>query len=1270
MKSFREARPQELESRRHSAAALTEAWIEPGDLSAAQLRIAREAREIFGADICAIFALNPITGEFSSAPILSGDLRGSGNLVSEPPRPDGFTRKVLREGQLFIENLAESPQWKSVFSEEEGIRAFAALPLGAQPRPEPFAVLYIDFREPRRFDAAAREEFADFAEKASSLLQHTWLLNRYRAVIRIGQDINQGLDVEELFRKLDEHVSAILDTSCFFMLAVYFDQIGTMDLYSKQDGAFKVEKNHPLTAGFRKVIEERRTLAIASYSEDARAHRLPVLDELDAQDLKTPQSLIFVPLLLRDMPLGVLSVQHLEPRAYDQEDLHILEILANHVASALNSIRLFEDLELLNKKQKSRTEQEFAILREIDIELGRTTDLAAVLQTILTGARELIQAEHASILLVNPATNQLQVLAAAGHQAEELEHSQPAIDPGKGITRWAFENRQPVRVGDAPNDPRYLDIVRNVLSELDVPLLEPDGAAIGVINFESPRPNAFTDADQRFARTLAGQVVVAVKKAQIYEVAESRLSEQAKLIEITRQMIGQLDLQALLEQILMSAIETTLATAGTLLLYDDKRQELEIRKEWGTVVDNNSRRIPIDRGIVGLAARERSMLNIDPSEPFWADIYLPRVTGGRSELAVPLLGGDRLWGVLNLESTAPWKFRDVAVWRLVAGFADMAVVALQNAERYQEAKADRERMEALQEVSQEIVRQSTDPDKVMKAIVIHALKLTSSDEGDLDLYEKGKAVKTYYFNVGAKPAPIVEEIDLTAEDAPSLPRGIIEHVAATRTSYWTEVDAQDDALYAGNATTRSEIAVPLLDGDELIGVLNIDNLKPHAFDKKDAEFLELFAAEAVIAIQNARSHARAERDLARFRSLFETGQKLGEISEVRQRAEACEIVTAQAVAQCGGDGLAVVRAYDETARELVLVNASGSSEVEPFERMKLTEGINGHVYQHRETVRIDDVRNPRVDEPVAKLSNPSTRSLLITPIMLRDFYYGNLGLSHVEPRRFTREDQDLIEGLAKLLAITFHRLDAIQKEKDLQEQAKQNEVMGWIGEASYSLAHRLNNDMGLIRTYVNWVREALRLRNIDDPEVEENLRSIVKATSVVLNLSATLKEEVSTFKIEDPQPIRVEELFSDLAEYFRNFRKNVKLSFKIEAGIGTIHAVASQVADILRNLIINAFEAMPEGGWVRVSAKNHEGQVEIVVSDNGPGIAEKEHENIFRFLHSSSHKHGSGFGLWSAKRKSMANGGRLEVQSSLGEGATFILTLPRADQRMEVKFES
>lgn len=1251
----------------HPTALLSEDWIEPGDISAAQQRIAEAAREIFEADICAIFALNPITGEFSSAPILSGTLRNPDGLVFEPPRHEGFTRKVLREGQLFVEDLGASPQWRSTFSDGEGIRAFAALALGAQPRPEPFAVLYIDFRELRQFDAAAREGFADFADQASSLLQQTWLLNRYRAVIRIGQDINQGLDVEGLFRKLDEHVSGILDTTYFFMLAVYSGQTGTLDLYCKQEGAFKVEKNHPLTAGCRKVVEEKKTLAIESYSEDAKADRLPVLDDLDAQDSRDPESLIFVPLLLRDMPLGVLSVQHLKPRAYDREDRHILEILANHVASALNSIRLFNDLERLSHQQKSRSEQEFAILRKIDHELAKTADLAAVLQTILHGARELIQAEHASILLVNQATNQLQILAAVGHQAEELEHSRPAIDPGKGITRWAFENRQPVRVGDAPTDPRYLDMVRNVRSELDVPLLEADGTAIGVINFESPRPNAFTEADESFALTLAGQVVVAVKKAQLYEVAGNRLAEQATLIEITRETIKQLDRSVLLSYILRSVLDKAHASTGAFLLYDARQDVLEILEESGSDADNRGLRIPLDRGIVGLVARERVMLNIDPTEPPWSEIHFPVLTGSRSELAVPLLEGNRLWGVLNIESTVPRQFRDVAVWRLVTGFADMAVVALQNAERYRAAETGRQRMEALQEVSQDIVRQSTDPDKVMKAIVNHALKLTDSNEADLDLYEGGRAVKTYYFNLGAEPASIVEEIDLTAENAPDLPRGIIRHVAETQRSYWTQGDAQDDPLYVGNTTTHSEIAVPLLDGDELIGVLNIDNVKRDAFDEKDARFLELFAAEAVIAIQNARSYARAERDLARFRSLLATGQKLAEINELKQRSEACTIVTSQAVAQCGG--LAVVRAYHEDEGELELVNASGSSAVEPFERMKVTEGINGYVFQQRKTTRIDDTRNPPPHLPSAKLSNPKTRSLLITPIQLRDLYYGNLSLSHLLPNQFSQEDEDLIEGLARLLAITLHRLDGIQKEKDLQERNKQNEVMGWIGDASYSLAHRLNNDMGLIRTYVNWVRDALRPPNVDDPEIEENLQNIVNATSVVLNLSATLKEEVSTFKIEDPQAIRLEELFSGLEEHFRGLRGSVDLSFRIEEGTGTIHVVASQVSDIVRNLIVNAVEAMPGGGQVEVRARNLDGHVEIVVSDNGPGIAEKDHEEIFQFLYSSSHKRGSGFGLWSARRKAMANGGKLEVQSLPGKGATFILKLPRADQRMEAKYE-
>lgn len=1410
-------------------ALLASAWEETRDIVAVQERLLRAAREFFQAQICTIFTLNPSTDDLAAEPQVAGELLHPTGRAVEKPRQEGFTRHVLKTGRLLVEDLELQPEWKSTFSEREQIRSFAAIALGASPRPKPFAVLYIDYREPRRFDAAFEERLDQFAVQASAILQNAWFLDRYRTVIQLGQEINLELGTaENLFHLLVEHVSGILDTSYFFMLASYFGKAGTLDLYYRYQGEMDSEKGKAVAGACRYVVETGRPVFIRRFSEEAAG--LPFqTEELEKNDPQDPESLIFVPLILRTVPVGVLSVQSLAPDAYDQEDFRLLELLANHVASALGSIRLFGDLDQLSLTGQLLTEQldpdqilqrvvdrileatradlvvlhpydqetgvfvdspsfagelssgevpapascrpvnipyctaslaqplfledaasfaeplgaptgqtsefqqregivslvaaplrvgsetvgalfinyrrrqlfsgaqrrvvrglaifaaiaiknarqfgrrmerhrrEHDVLHRIDRQLSSTYSPREVFETILEGANEILRAEHASILLLDRDRNRLQIACSIGLEPKSDDQIAFLEEGRGGITRWVFDHRELVNVPDVHTDPRWSHVYRRFLSatvsELDAPLLGPaEGEAgeeaVGVINFESTRASAFGPDDERFVRTLAGQVVLAVKKAQIYELAERRARERRSLIELTREVITQLDLEKLLNLICVKALEASHGAAVVLLLHDVRRGDLVIRAEGGESRHNLGRRLAMREGVIGTSARERKVLNIDPTSPEWRGIYLPIPSSQEmhSALAVPLLSGSRLWGVLNVESPSPGRFQQPEV-RLMCAFADMAVLALQNAERYEAAETSRTRLEALQKVSQEIVRQSNDPDRVMQAIAAQAVQLTRSSVTDLDLYEGGQLVRTYLCHAGDPPR--VERIELTGEDAPQLPRGIMAWVAENKRPYTTLGDAQDDPLYVGETDVHSEIAVPLLgDNHELIGVLNVDSTELFAFDENYHEFLSLFADDAVIAIQNARSHER-------FRVLLQVGQRLGELEDWSDRPEACRIVASEAAAQL--HCLAVVRLLDGQTGQLVVVRVEGHGKVKPFDRMALTEGINGVVYRTRKSQLLRDTRNLGPNDPVPKLSDPDTRSLLITPIEIYPHYFGNLGLSHPHPDHFHPRDVMLIEGLAGLLAITLLRLEGIRDKRELEERSQQAEVMSWVGEASFSLAHRVGNRLGLIPTWVKDITTILEERRILDAEMKWKLESIATTSRAVLDLSASLKNEVSSFNPnERPVALPTSGLLEEIRRMLSDRNPAVTIRIEVEPGIGSIHAVRRQVMEILENLGSNAVEAMPQGGTLALRAANDGQSVRIEVEDTGCGIPEENLPKIFKLAFST--KGSSGFGLWSAHKWARANGGRLDVRSTVSRGSTFILTLPRADQRLEAEF--
>src|SRR6266487_3783380 len=328
---------------------------EPGDLTSILQHIAQTAQTFFEADDCVIFAINPISGRFIASLTIVGNLLEE-KVSFEQPTPKGITQEVLRRDVLVVEDLVAMPEYHSTFTRLEGIRSFVGLALRMKYRQKPLGVLYLNFRQPQQFSPDDQEMFQFFADQASFILQETWLLQRYQEVAHIGQEINHELaTIDILFQKLQKHIDDILDTSYAFLLAEYQPQANTLDLYIYEEGHSIFRDNDPLEGACQYVIETQKPLFIRQMSKEAE--NLPFQPVQINTGTASKESLIFVPLVLRGVPLGVLTIQHPQPNVYDQEDLYILQLLANHIALALYIMRLYSSLSQLNETGQLLTQQ-------------------------------------------------------------------------------------------------------------------------------------------------------------------------------------------------------------------------------------------------------------------------------------------------------------------------------------------------------------------------------------------------------------------------------------------------------------------------------------------------------------------------------------------------------------------------------------------------------------------------------------------------------------------------------------------------------------------------------------------------------------------------------------------------------------------------------------------------------------------------------------------------------------------------------------------------
>ncbi len=123
----------------------------------------------------------------------------------------------------------------------------------------------------------------------------------------------------------------------------------------------------------------------------------------------------------------------------------------------------------------------------------------------------------------------------------------------------------------------------------------------------------------------------------------------------------------------------------------------------------------------------------------------------------------------------------------------------------------------------------------------------------------------------------------------------------------------------------------------------------------------------------------------------------------------------------------------------------------------------------------------------------------------------------------------------------------------------------------------------------------------------------------------------------------------------------ISIGLEVDDDVANVQVFHNLVADILRNLIDNAIQALPDGGTITLRAYNEGRYTALQVSDTGIGIPQEKLSQIFDLFFST--KGSSGFGLWSARRNALKNHGDLKVESQPGQGTTFTLLLPRADLR-------
>ena len=336
---------------------------------------------------------------------------------------------------------------------------------------------------------------------------------------------------------------------------------------------------------------------------------------------------------------------------------------------------------------RQATESELlSTLFDLGREVTAVLDLEELLAKIPQLIARLTRFSAFSVYLLDEKRQELRIAYAVGYPADATTMR---LRVGQGVVGAAVQEGRPILVNDIRQEPRYMGPLRNMLSQLAVPMRR-KGKVVGALNLLNEVEGAFTDQDEALLRQFAAHVAVAIENARLFRSERQYVDTLETLAEIGREMSSILDLDALLTRI--ASLTKRLIDYRTfgILLLNETTQNLEMKLAVRYGKGAESRTVRLGEGLVGWAALHReAVLVADVSKD---PRYISLVDDARSELVIPMLTKDRCIGVFDLESPELDAFTKEHK-ELLTLLASQSAVAIENARLYEEVRRNEERFE-------------------------------------------------------------------------------------------------------------------------------------------------------------------------------------------------------------------------------------------------------------------------------------------------------------------------------------------------------------------------------------------------------------------------------------------------------------------------------------------------------------------------------------------------------------------------------------------------
>ena len=1001
------------------------------------------------------------------------------------------------------------------------------------------------------------------------------------------------------------------------------------------------------------------------------------------------RAMISVPMLKDGIAIGAITLARREPGRFPERQVNLLRSFANQAVIAIENVRLFNETKEALEQQTATSE----ILRVIS---SSPTDLQPVFNMVVRNAATLCGAAFGGLHRVDSGSITLD--AHYGVPEDELMILQHDVFPlaisRESATGRAILDRKVVHIPDIREDPAFrtprLKTMQNYRTILAVPMMR-EGIPLGALALWRREVQPFSETEIDLVRTFADQAVIAIENVRLFTELEARnsdltlaLEQQTATSEILRVISSSpTDEQPVFDAIVRSARRLCEATYSGVFLAQDGQLTLaavEGVDAAGIAAIHTAYPRPIARDTTsGRAILDRRLVHLEDS---WVDPEythpLRNTIGLRSILTIPFFRDGIPMGALSVWRPDVRPFTDKQI-ALLQTFADQAVIAIENVRLFNETKEALEQQTATSEILRVISSSPTELQPVLDAVAENAARVCGANDGHVYRIEENLARRVAHYGTVRILGP-ADSRPLQRETV--VGRAIIEG----RTIHITDIIPLLDTEYPGSKPTagatgsRTILVTPLLREGIAIGAILIRRLEVRPFTEKQVALLQTFADQAVIAIENVRLFTELQASNRELTTALDTQTATSDILRVISRSPSdvqpvFEAIVESAVRLLRGFVAAMSRIAGDRLElaAFTTTDATGDAAVRAaFPQMLDSDWPHSRVVRTRTVLNVTDAHTD-AQLPEAIRSVAAVRgyhSLVVLPLLRHDEPVGAISLTRRDLGGFTDDEIALLQTFASQAVIA---IENVRLFKELQTRtAESEEKSRQLEIASQHKSEFLANMSHELRTPLNAVigfSEVLNERMFGDlndkqadylKDIHASGQHLLSLINDILDLSkieaGKMDLEVSDFDL----PATIDNALMLVRE--RAARRGIDLHKSVDERLGQIHGDERKLRQVLLNLLSNAIKFTPEGGRIEVGAKPIDGSIEVSVADTGVGIAPEDQDAVFeefRQVGAAEKKvEGTGLGLALSRKFIELHGGKIWVNSQVGQGSTFTFTVP------------